>query len=127
MSVSPLRTSRRCDRASSNAASRRLVGARIVESTDELAVVGAAVPDCELTVCRLVVPPDTLQRRLRHREAGSSVQFLASVTERLAERIDQLELPGMTIHNGDRQRITELAFDVLTWSDPRITDGVGVW
>lgn len=92
---------------------RRLVVARIVESADELAVVGAAVPDCELTVCRLVVEPETLQRRLRHREAGSSVEFLSSVAARLAATIDQLELPGFTIHNTDGESITELALDVV--------------
>lgn len=92
---------------------RRLVVARIVESAEELAVVRGAVPDCELTVCRLVVESETLQRRLRHREAGSSVQFLSSVTERLAKTIDQLDLPGLTVHNSDRQSISELAADVL--------------
>jgi hypothetical protein len=92
---------------------RRLVVARIVESVDELAVVGAAVPDCEMVVCRLLVEPETLQRRLRQREAGSSIEFLSSVTERLAATISQLELPGFTVRNSDRESITELALDVV--------------
>ena len=85
----------------------------IVESSEELAVVGAAVPDCELTMCRLAVEPETLQRRLRHREAGSNVEFLSSVTERLATTIDQLELPGFAVRNPDHQSITELAIEVM--------------
>ena len=71
------------------------------------------MPDCELTVCRLIVEPDTLQRRLHHREAGPSVELLSSVTERLATTIEQLELPGFTVHNDDCAAITELAIDVI--------------
>ena len=92
---------------------RRLVVARIVESVDELAVVGAAVPDCEIVVCRLLVETETLQRRLRHREAGSRVGFLSSVTEQLATTIGQLDLPGFAIRNSDRESITKLALDVM--------------
>jgi hypothetical protein len=66
---------------------------------------------CELTVCRLVVEPETLQRRLRHREAGSSVDVL--VTERLETTIDQLDLAGFTVQKGGRESITELAIDVV--------------
>jgi len=55
-----------------------------------------------------------LQRRLRHREAGSSVEFLSSVTERLATAIDQQELPGFAVDNSDRESITELAIAVIT-------------
>ena len=92
---------------------RRLVVARIVESADEIAVVAAAVPDCVLTVCRLVAEPDTLQRRLHHREAGTSVEFLTSVTTRLASTIGQLELPGFTLQNADGMSIADLALDVI--------------
>lgn len=99
---------------------RRLVVARIVESADDIAVVAAAVPDCELTVCRLAVEPDTLQRRLQHREAGTGVEFLTSVTARLAATIGQLELPGFTLKNGDGSSIADLALEVVTrlgWPD----------
>jgi hypothetical protein len=92
---------------------RRLVVARIVESVDELAVVAAAVPDCELTVCRLVVEPETLQRPLRHREAVSSVEFLSSVAGGLAVTIGHLDLPGFTVHNSHPGSIKELALDVI--------------
>ena len=85
----------------------------IVESADEIAVVAAAVPDCVLTVCRLVAEPDTLQRRLHHREAGTSVEFLTSVTTRLASTIGQLELPGFTLQNADGMSIADLALDVI--------------
>jgi hypothetical protein len=93
---------------------RRLVVARIVESVEEIAVVAAAVPDCELTVCRLAVEPATLQRRLHHREAGTSVEFLTSVTTRLAATIGQLELPGFTVQNTDDTSIADLALAVTT-------------
>lgn len=92
---------------------RRLVVARLVESVAEIDVVAAAVPDCRFTVCRLAVEPETLQGRLRHREAGTSVEFLASVAERLAPTIGQLDLPGFTVLNGDGGSIAELALDVV--------------
>jgi hypothetical protein len=93
---------------------RRLVVARILESAEELAVVGAAVPDCTFTVCRLVVEAETLHRRLRHREAGSSVELLSSVTERSATTMDQLDLPGFTVRNPDGESISAVAADVVT-------------
>ena len=71
------------------------------------------MPDCELTVCRLVVDADTLLQRLDHREAGTSVEFLRSVATRLARTIDQLELPGFTVANTDGSSIADLAVDVM--------------
>ena len=63
---------------------RRLVMARVVRSSAALDAIISAVPDCEVTVCRLSVGAETVQSRLRQREAGSSFDFLASITATVA-------------------------------------------
>jgi hypothetical protein len=105
---------------------QRLIVARIIESVNELAAVEAAVPDCDLVVCRLVVEPAMLEQRLRRREPGSSAAFLTSVSPRIASTIGQLDLPGVSISNDGATSITDLAtivLDRLHWPHPTVAAG----
>ena len=92
---------------------RRLVAARIVQSADELVRISSALPDCEFTICRLTAAPAVLESRIHRREAGSSAPFLSSVVQRLAQDIDAIEFPMITVDNGPQASIIELANQVL--------------
>jgi len=92
---------------------QRLLLARIVQSPDDVRRIQTALPDCELTVCRIRVDHTTLLERIDHREPGTSREFLRSVALDLADTIDALDLPGFTVDNDKGQRISDLAANVL--------------
>lgn len=91
---------------------RRLILARIIESLDDLDQFSSAIPNAQITICLLRVPEEIVQQRLTEREPGSARAFLLTVTSRIAEQIDSLELPGMVIDNGQRT-VTEVAREIL--------------
>ncbi len=91
---------------------RRLILARIIESADDLGQFSSAIPNAQVTVCLLRVPEETVQQRLSEREPGSARAFLLTVTTRIAERIANLELPGMVVDNGQRS-VNEVANEIL--------------
>jgi adenylylsulfate kinase-like enzyme len=101
---------------------RRLILARILESPDDLEQFGGAIPNAQITVCLLRVPADIVQRRLSERETGSARDFLLTVTTRIAERIADLDLPGVVVDNGQRP-VNEVAREILSligWSFPPV-------
>ena len=99
--------------SASRRGARRLIVARIIESTNELAAIEAAVKDCDLVVCRLLVEPAILDQRLLRREPGSSAAYLISVAPRVAATIEQLDLPGFSISNDGATSITDVAMAAL--------------
>ncbi len=91
---------------------RRLILARIIESINDLEQFSSVITHAQITVCLLRVPEETVQQRLSEREPGSAKDFLLTVTTRIAERITNLELPGMVVDNGQRS-VTEVAHEIL--------------
>jgi adenylylsulfate kinase-like enzyme len=91
---------------------RRLILARIVESLDDIDQFGRAIPNAQLTVCLLHAQQATVQQRITDREAGTARNFLLTVTPRIAERIAQLELPGIQVNN-DQRPLTQVAREIL--------------
>jgi adenylylsulfate kinase len=81
---------------------RRVILARIIESVDDIQEFGGVIPNAQITVCLLQVPAETVQRRLTEREQGSARAFLLNVTEQIADRIANLDLPGIRVENGQR-------------------------
>lgn len=91
---------------------RRLILSRIIESADDLDRFMSAIPYAHMTVCLLRVPEKTIRQRIIEREAGSARDFLLTLTPRIAEKIARLELPGITVDNGQRP-LTEVAREIL--------------
>jgi hypothetical protein len=96
---------------------RRVVLARIIQSAEDIAIFEKAIPGCHLEVCRVAADPSTIEARLRHREPGTSRDFLASITAELAGAIARLDLPGIDVQNGATTSITDLALEVLERAD----------
>lgn len=92
---------------------KRLLLARIVLSASDVERIRSALPGCDVTVCRLVVGADTLQQRIRHREAGSSAEFLSSVAEGLASVIDGLDVEALVVRNDAATSITDVGIEVI--------------
>jgi hypothetical protein len=60
----------------------RLILARVLWERDSLSRYRGAIPDAEITVVRLTAPIDVIEARIRHREAGSAVDwYLARARE----------------------------------------------
>ena len=93
---------------------RYLVLARYVGSISEVARYKEAVPFSDLTVCRVVAPPDTVRERLMRREVGCERDFLATLSQTLADRGDALAVEDFVVENGPGRSITELAREVAT-------------
>lgn len=95
---------------------RRVILSRILETTDDLEQFSSAIPQAHLTVCILQAPAETVQERITGREPGSSRAFLLTLTGRIAERIDQLDIPCIRIQNGQRP-VQEVAREILQASE----------
>ena len=92
---------------------RRLVLDRIVLSREDLNHLCDAVPDCEVTVCRVTAPRDEIRSRIGRRESGSAREFLLSMSERIGDALDGSDIPGFVVDNGADAQLTELATQIL--------------
>ena len=90
---------------------RRLVLARVIQSTEDLDRFAQAIPGCDLAVCRVTAPRSTIVDRIRRREAGSAASFLERVSRELDGEIARLDLPGFVVENGDARSIGDLAVE----------------
>jgi hypothetical protein len=99
----------------------RLVLARILLSDDEVDAYRFAIPEMQLSVCRLEAPDEELRRRLRAREPGVSQEFLLRVAPRLAEELRNNAVENFVVDNGPGRSLTAVGRELLqrlTWPAP---------
>lgn len=88
----------------------RLVLARFLERREQLDAVRQALPEVDLFVVWLAVPPQVLEKRLRRRDSGRELaEHLALITH--AETPD---LGDAVIDSSDERRPRDLALEILT-------------
>lgn len=87
----------------------RLVLARFIQRPEHLDTLLRALPDVDLAVIRIALPPPLLEKRLRHRDSGRELgEHLALVTH--AETPD---LEDAVIENSGGRSPRELALEIL--------------
>jgi hypothetical protein len=91
----------------------RLVLARIIGGEEEVLAYRHAVPEADMTICRIIAPAATVADRLTSREPGVKRDFLLRVTSGLDERISDLGLEDFTVDNDGGRTLTEVALEVL--------------
>lgn len=96
----------------SAAGANHLLIARVIESRNELAAFGRAVPGAEIVVVRLRAPVETLQARLRGRDQGESLQWHLDRAVVLAAEMDRVGVEDHLIETDGKDPIS-LAREVL--------------
>lgn len=91
----------------------RAVLARILVTAVEVDAYRETIPGAELTVCRVVAPMATIERRLRHREPGIVRSFLLDLAPKLEASMDALGVEDFAVDNGPGRDISEVAGEVL--------------
>ena len=94
------------------AGAERLVIARVVSSRSALDAYRAAVPGAVITVVRLRASPETLQRRVAHREIGLARAKSLHRTLELAAELEQARAEDHVVDT-DGRSVTEVARAVL--------------
>ena len=98
-----------------------MVLARILLSNDEVDAYRFAIPEMQLSVCRLEAPDEELGRRLRAREPGVSQGFLLRVAPRLAEDLRTNAFENFVVDNGPGRSLTAVGRELLqrlAWPAP---------
>jgi cytidylate kinase len=91
----------------------RLLLAQAVESRAVLERIREAIPEAEITVCRLMASMHTAEERVSNREPGMfQAKFVARVAE-LEKLLDDANLEDFSIHN-DNASVTKVAREMLT-------------
>ena len=104
---------------------RRAILARVIQSERDVDRLAAAIPGCDLTVCRVVADEALTNDRILDRDPGLEAAFVTEVAPEVNDRLAQLDLPGFTVENDAQTPITELAYDVLRrtgWPHPSRSD-----
>jgi energy-coupling factor transporter ATP-binding protein EcfA2 len=92
---------------------RRAILARVIQSESDVDRLAAAIPGCDLTICRVVADDALTNERIRERDPGLEAEFVTEVAPEVSGQLEELDLPGLTVENDSGTPITELAFDVL--------------
>lgn len=95
------------------AGAARLLLAAAVEDRAMLDRIRAAVRADAVTVCRLRVPLDTMQRRVGVREPGMLQRELLARVPDLEARLDRGACEDFALDNGDGISVTDVATDML--------------
>jgi hypothetical protein len=101
----------------------RLILSRIPLSAAEADACGAAVPEMDLSICRLEVSDGEVGRRLAAREPGVSQGFLLRVAPQPAEDVRTLALEHFAVDNGAGQAVTAVGRELLQrlgWPQPEV-------
>jgi hypothetical protein len=98
------------------AGAQRLVIARVVERTDELAWYHLAVPNAEIFVVRLRASEATLQRRVSGRELGSGREWSLARAVELARLMDRNAVEHCLVET-DGRTVIDVAREVLRRAD----------
>jgi thymidylate kinase len=100
------------------AGARYFVIAATLTSHEELDQLRRAVPEVDLTICRVDVPPQVAVQRIERRELGGLKEDFLARTDALAEQIKDAVTEDVVVVN-DGRPITEVAADLfgqLRWS-----------
>jgi predicted kinase len=91
-----------------------------VTGRGQLDLLKAAVPGCELTVVRVVAPPEMVAARIRSREVGGLLEDFLRRTEAVAELVERAHMEDVTVTNDDRppQEIGAELLQELGWIRP---------
>jgi hypothetical protein len=91
----------------------RLILARVLWERDSLSLYRDAIPDAEITVVRLTAPLDVIDARIRHREAGSAVDWYLARARELEAHWRMNPVEDLLIETGDRG-VREIADQIVT-------------
>jgi hypothetical protein len=80
----------------------RLLLCRVLEARSLLSRITEAVPDAEITVVRLRAPLETIQTRIRTREAGRDAQWYLDAAQYLTPRLEDAGVEDYVVDNHDR-------------------------
>jgi hypothetical protein len=94
-----------------------VVLARIVESASQLDDYRRVIPGCELTVCRIVAPAETVAQRIRRREPGHAREFLLRMAVEIDAHQSALALEDFCVENGPGDTVDGVARRILTAID----------
>lgn len=97
-----------------------LVLARVIEDPGELVRYRTAIPEADISVVRVVAPPELVQQRLRQREVGSFFGRAWQRSQELSTILDTAGIEGFTVSNDERP-VREVATELmekLGWPTP---------
>ena len=90
----------------------RLILARVLWERDSLLRYRAAIPDAEITVVRLTAPLEVIDARIRHREAGSAVEWYVARARELDAHWRVHPVEDLLVETADRN-VRDIAHDVI--------------
>jgi len=99
---------------------RYLVLAGVIEDRDHLDKYREAIPEADISVVRVVAPPEVIQERLRKREVDPFYEPRWERSQELSSILDSAGVEDFTVSN-DQRPIREVAIEVLTrlgWPTP---------
>src|SRR4030088_647613 len=82
-----------------DAGAQRLILSRVLETRGLLQPIAEAVPGAEMTVIRMRVRLEALQKRIRSREAGRDPEWFLGAAGNLVERLEQLRVENYVVEN----------------------------
>jgi len=90
----------------------RLILARVLWERDSLSRYREAIPDAEFTVVRLTAPLDVIDARIRHREAGSAVDWYVARARELDDHWKAHPVEDLLIETADRD-VRDIAHEII--------------
>lgn len=90
----------------------RLILARVLWERNSLDRYRQAIPDAEITVVRLTAPLDVIDARIRHREAGSAVEWYLARARELDAHWEAHPVEDLLIETANRD-VREIAREVI--------------
>jgi adenylylsulfate kinase-like enzyme len=90
----------------------RLILARVLWERDSLTRYREAIPDAEITVVRLTAPLDVIDARIRHREAGSAVDWYVARARELDAHWREYPVEDLLVETANRN-VREIAQEIV--------------
>ncbi len=90
----------------------RLILARVLWERDSLSRYRQAIPDAEITVVRLTAPLEVIDDRIRHREAGSAIEWYLARARELDAHWRAQPVEDLLIETADRN-VSEIADEIV--------------
>jgi hypothetical protein len=94
------------------AGAERLILVRVVEDTSDLDALRSAIPGAAITVCRVLASAAVVDQRIRHREAGSGLDWHLRRAPELDAILDSAAVEDLCVDN-NRRPVHEVAQEVL--------------
>lgn len=97
-----------------------LILAHVLEQRQDLDRYTEAIPEADITVVRVVAPPELIAARLKRREVGSMHEHMMKLTAEVTALLDAAGVEDFSVTNDDRP-VSVVAKEVMTrlgWSVP---------